>query len=389
MSRDLILSNARIVTRTAVIEGSVCVENGLIRSVDDGASTVSSTTPIVDFAGDYLLPGLIEIHTDNVEKHFAPRPTVIWPAPMAALASHDNQIAGSGITTVLNALGVGDYKGRDARRHALHATFGIVKEAQGNDLLRAEHFFHLRCETSDPDLLEIVTPYFDEPTVRLASLTDHTPGERQWRDLATFRKYHANFEWSQNDEDFKAFIAERQSIQREHATKNRAAVAKICQERGISLASHDDTTEEHVNMAIESGVTLSEFPCTIDAAKLAHEHNLKVIAGAPNVVRGGSLAGNASALDFAKEDFLDILSSDYMPVSLAHAAFILNDKLGVTLPDAVAKASANVADALGFDDRGEIAPGKRADMVRVTLSKNEAGDVPVVREVWRQGVRIN
>jgi len=169
----------------------------------------------------------------------------------------------------------------------------------------------------------------------------------------------------------------------------RTAVAKICQERGISLASHDDTTEEHVNMAIESGVTLSEFPCTIDAAKLAHEHNLKVIAGAPNVVRGGSLAGNASALDFAKEGLLDILSSDYMPVSLAHAAFILNDKLGVTLPDAVAKASANVADALGFDDRGEIAPGKRADLVRVTLFENEAGDVPVVREVWRQGIRIN
>ena len=389
MSKDFVLTNAKVVTRTAVIEGSVSVENGLITYIDEGASSSASAsasaTSTVDFAGDYLLPGLIEIHTDNIEKHFAPRPTVIWPAPLAALASHDNQIAGSGITTVLNALGVGDYKGRAERRHALHATFGIVKEAQEKDLLRVEHFFHLRCEVSDPELLDIVTPYFDEPIVRLASLTDHTPGERQWRDLAKFRKYNANFEWSQDDEDFDAFIEERQNIQREHAPKNRAAVIKICQERGISLASHDDTTEEHVKMAVESGVTLSEFPCTVDAARLAHEKNLKIIAGAPNVVRGGSLAGNASALDFAKEDLLDILSSDYMPVSLAHAAFILHGKLGIPLPDAIAKASANVADALGFDDRGEITPGKRADLVRVKLG----GDVPVVREVWRQGVRIN
>lgn len=382
MSRDFILTNAKVVTRTAIVEGTVCVENGRIASVDEGSSAVASAE---DVAGDYLLPGLIEIHTDNVEKHFAPRPTVIWPEPLAALASHDNQIAGSGITTVFNALGVGDYKGRAERRHALHATFGIVKTAQENDLLRAEHYFHLRCETSDPNLLDIVRPYFDEPIVRLVSLTDHTPGERQWRDLETFRKYHANFDWSQTDEDFDAFVEKRQTIQRQSAPKNWAVVADICRARGIPLASHDDTTEEHVTMAVAAGITLSEFPCTLEAARLAHQQDLKIIAGAPNVVRGGSLAGNASALDFAEEGLLDILSSDYMPVSLAHAAFILHRKLGVELPDAIATASSNVADALGFEDRGEIAPGKRADLVRVTL----AGDVPVVREVWRQGVRIS
>ena len=251
--------------------------------------------------------------------------------------------------------------------------------------MRADHFIHLRCEISDPDVLDILTPYFDEDIVRLISVTDHTPGERQWRDLNVFRKYNASFDWTQNDEVFDAFVTERQNIQRQHAPKNTAAIAEICQARGIPLASHDDTTEEHVKIAVAAGATLSEFPCTVDAARLAHRNNLKTIAGAPNVVRGGSMAGNASALDFARQGLFDILSYDYMPVSLVHAPFILNDELGIPLPDAVAMASGNVADALGFHDRGEIAPGKRADLVRVTL----AGDVPVVREVWRRGARVS
>ena len=382
MSKEIVFTNAKVVTRTAVVEGSVCIDNGQIVSVDEGASAVGSAE---DFDGDYLLPGLIEIHTDTVEKHFAPRATVIWPAPLAALASHDNQIAGSGITTVLNALGVGDYKGRDERRHALHNTFSILNEARQSVLMRAEHFIHLRCEISDPDVLDILSPYFDKEIVRLISLTDHTPGERQWRDLKVFRKYNASFDWAQNDDVFDAFVKQRQDIQRRHAPKNSAAIAEICQARSIPLASHDDTTEEHVKMAVAAGATLSEFPCTVDAAKFAHRNKLKTIAGAPNVVRGGSMAGNASALDFAREGLLDILSSDYMPVSLVHAPFILHDKLDISLPDAVAMASGNVADALGFDDRGKITPGKRADLVRVTL----AGDVPVVREVWRQGARVS
>jgi alpha-D-ribose 1-methylphosphonate 5-triphosphate diphosphatase len=382
MSATFTITNAKVITRDAVVEGSISVENGLIASVDDGGSGAADAQ---NFDGDYLLPGLIEIHTDNVEKHFAPRPTVVWPEAMAAVASHDNQIAGSGITTVLNALGVGDYKGRKARFHALKATFEILRDAEKCKLLRADHLFHLRCEVSDPNLIEMVTPFFDETIVRLVSITDHTPGERQWRDLKTFRKYHSNYEWSLKDEDFDAFIGERRKIQSQCAAKNRQSISDMCKQRGIVIASHDDTTPEHVALGIKEGVTLSEFPCTMEAARLAHDHDLKIIAGAPNVVRGGSLVGNASALDFAAEGLLDILSSDYMPVSLAHAPFILHEKLGVPLPDAVAKVSCNVADALGFKDRGEIVSGKRADFVRVTL----ADGVPIVRAVWRQGRRVS
>ncbi|MDB3952558.1 alpha-D-ribose 1-methylphosphonate 5-triphosphate diphosphatase [Alphaproteobacteria bacterium] len=380
MTGSYAIINAKVVTRDSVIDGPVHIKDGYIARVagDAGEATI-------DFEGDYLLPGLIELHTDNVEKHFAPRATVVWPEAIAALASHDNQISGSGITTVLNALGVGDYKGRKARYHALQETFKILKEEEHTKLLRADHMFHLRCEVSDPNLIDLVTPFFDETIVRMVSITDHTPGERQWRDLEKFREYHTGFEWAVRDEDFNAFIAKRQEIQGQCAGPNRSKIAKMCSQKDIALASHDDTTPEHVAMGLEEGVTLSEFPCTMEAARLGHKNGLKIIAGAPNVVRGGSLAGNASALDYAEEGMLDILSSDYMPVSLVHAAFILHQKLGLTLPTAVAKISCNTADALGFGDRGEICEGKRADLVRVTM----AGDVPVVRQVWREGERIN
>ncbi|MBL25162.1 MAG: phosphonate metabolism protein PhnM [Rhodospirillaceae bacterium] len=380
MTASFSITNAKVITRDSVVDGPVRVEDGCIAGIGGDAGDTT-----LDFEGDYLLPGLIELHTDNVEKHFAPRATVVWPEAIAALASHDNQIAGSGITTVLNALGVGDYKGRKARYHALQATFQILKEAKHTKLLRADHMFHLRCEASDPNLLDLVAPFFDDTIVRLVSITDHTPGERQWRDLEKFREYHTGFEWAVRDEDFNAFIEKRREIQGEVAGPNRSKIAEMCKRQGVVLASHDDTTPEHVAMGLEEGVTLSEFPCTMEAARLAHKQGLKIIAGAPNVVRGGSLAGNASALDYAAEGMLDILSSDYMPVSLAHAAFILHQKLGLKLPEAVAKVSCNTADALGFDDRGEILEGKRADMVRISM----AGDVPVVRQVWRQGRRVN
>jgi alpha-D-ribose 1-methylphosphonate 5-triphosphate diphosphatase len=379
MNGDLIIANARVVTRTAEFEGGVRVENGAIAAVDEGRSGLRAAC---DFEGDYLLPGLVEMHTDNVEKHFTPRPGVIWPTPIAALLAHDTQIAGSGITTVLNAAAIGDYRDRDARPYVLPATFEALEQAHSENLLRAEHFLHTRCEVSDPKVLEILEPYVDSPLIRLMSVMDHTPGDRQWRDLDKFRSYTAYRNWT--DAEFDAFIEQRREIQRKHSKPNRRAIAALCRDRGLPLASHDDTTEEHVEVAVATGVTISEFPCSKAAAAAARKHGLRTLMGAPNVVRGQSQAGNASALEMAAEGLLDGLSSDYMPVSLLHAAFILCEKLDASLPDAVAKTSINNAEMLGLDDRGEVAEGKRADLVRVRVS----GGVPIVRTVWREGSRI-
>ncbi len=177
---------------------------------------------------------------------------------------------------------------------------------------------------------------------------------------------------------------QKTDLNRRFADVNRRALAALGRARGLPQASHDDGTLAHIEEARELGMTIAEFPTTVEAAAAARQHEMAVVMGAPNVVRGGSHSGNISAGALAAEGLLDILSSDYAPVSLLHAAFLLHGAGGMALPEAVAKVSRNPARALGLDDRGEIAPGKRADLARVCI----VNGLPVPRQVWRAGSRV-
>jgi alpha-D-ribose 1-methylphosphonate 5-triphosphate diphosphatase len=226
-------------------------------------------------------------------------------------------------------------------------------------------------------------PYITDPSVKLVSLNDHTPGQRQWRDIESFRTYHQDKKFS--DEDLAAIIAARRETQQRCAGPNRRRIIEICRSVDVPLASHDDTTVEDVLEAAAEGVTISEFPTTMEAASAANEKGLKIVAGAPNLLRGGSHSGNISALDLAKAGLLDALSSDYVPAGLLHAAFLLHTGLGLDLPEAIAKVTSNPAEMVRLNDRGQVAPGRRADLVRVRM----CDDVPVVRSVWREGQRVS
>lgn len=379
MSVELILGNARVVTAEALIEGAVRVVQGKIAAIDPGPTGVPGAH---DLDGDYLLPGLVEIHTDNLEKHFEPRPGAVWPSALAAVLAHDAQVIGAGITTVLDAVCVGDYRDSGKRRRILADSIETVSEARAADLLRADHLFHLRCETSDPGVVEMFEPYADHPLLRLVSLMDHTPGQRQWRDLESYRRFHRDKGW--NDSEFADVIASFQVQMADNSDVNRKAVLDLCRGLDVPLASHDDTTEEHVEQAHAEGIAISEFPTTLPAAKLAKAYGMMNVMGAPNVVRGGSHSGNISALSLAEAGLLDVLSSDYVPASLLHAAFLLHRHVGIGLPDAIHTVALNPTRAIGLTDRGTIAPGQRADLVRVRLH----GDLPIVREVWRAGRRV-
>jgi alpha-D-ribose 1-methylphosphonate 5-triphosphate diphosphatase len=151
------------------------------------------------------------------------------------------------------------------------------------------------------------------------------------------------------------------------------------------LATHDDETVEHVAEAAALGITISEFPVTLEAAKAAHDGGMTVLMGAPNLIRGGSHSGNVSAAELVEAGLMDAFASDYVPVSLLHAAWKLtHDPFGWSLPDAIATVAARPAAAAGLTDRGEIVVGKRADLVRV----GTAGAVPMARMVWRAGHRV-
>ena len=379
MTEAFAVTNAKIVTASEIVDGALAIEDGKIAALDTGSARIAE-----DFEGDYLLPGLVELHTDHLESHYHPRPKVYWN-PLAALQSHDAQVAASGITTVFDAVRLGSDADTSMNMgEHVAVLMQAITEARHDERLRAEHFVHLRCEIASSDALEHFEAYHDYEPVRLASLMDHTPGQRQFMTMDLYYAYYQG-KTGRSDVEMERFIAARQEDQHRYADRNRRGIVALGHKAGITLASHDDATRDHVDEAREDGVRIAEFPTTAEAAEAAREAGLKILMGAPNVVRGKSHSGNISASELAHDGYLDILSSDYVPFSLMQAAFELPRAVeGISLPEAVATVTKTPAEAAGFDDRGEIAIGKRADFARVAYRNG----VPVVRAVWREGKRI-
>lgn len=378
--QEHVLTNCRLVLAGDVIDGTLVVRDGKIAEINAGPSAVSGA---LDLEGDLLIPGLVELHTDNLERHLLPRPKAHWPA-IAAVVAHDSQIAASGITTVYDAMSIGDVQSGSMRKQRLEEMTAALREAKEHGVLKSDHILHLRCEVSDPKMRDMLEPLLRSPDLGLLSVMDHTPGQRQFVSEVTYRNYYqAKFHLT--DEEMEAFITARRRDQQLHSKPNRDFVVDQARERSIHLASHDDATLEHVAEAVEDGMTIAEFPTTVEAAKASHEAGLAVMMGGPNLVRGGSHSGNVSARDLAERGVLDVISSDYAPVSMLHGAMLLADGVdGYDLPRAIATVTRNPARAAGLTDRGEIAVGMKADLVRIWGSKLH----PIVTGVWRDGERV-
>ena len=377
-------TNAQLVLADEVVHGSVHTNGALIQSVDAGTSSLPGG---IDLEGDYLWPGMVEVHTDNFERHLMPRPAVRWDDAPALLA-HDAEIASSGITTVLDALGVGEADPESVRGSEWDTVLDHIAEFSQRGLLRADHLLHVRCELPAPNTLSLFEPFKDNPMVRMISLMDHTPGQRQWENIEHAWIYFSGKKgWSQAK--FEARVAQAREDQVRYAQPHRAYFTAYCKEHGIALASHDDTTVAHVEEAHAEGATVSEFPTTVLAAQAVHARGMVTIMGGPNVVRGGSHSGNVSAIELARLGLMDILSSDYVPGSLLSATLRLTETAGLSLPQAVALVTRNPATCIGLHDRGQIAQGLRADLIQVRLVKLADGrQQGVVRAVWRGGVRV-
>jgi len=377
MSSELILTNAKVVTPVSVIDaGTVVVRDGRIIAVEAGVSGLSGA---VDLDGDYLLPGLVDLHTDNLEKHMMPRVKVPWPAT-AAIVAHDRQVLAAGITTVLDSLAVGDVWPDGDRVKTFSQAVEAWDNARRGAVFKARHALHLRCEIGHEGVVRLFRTLVDDEDLRLVSVMDHTPGQRQFVDASKYRQQYPQL----SDAEFDAYVEKRRAIRDRLGPAHRAEIIALSKARNIPVASHDDRTPQEVEEALAEGITLSEFPTTIEAAQAAHGHGMGVIGGAPNVVRGGSHSGNVSVADLARAGVLDVLASDYVPASMLMAAFALHDELGLDLAATVATVSATPAAAIGLDDLGAIAVGHRADLLQVTRH----GHLPVVELVWRDGVRV-
>lgn len=373
-----VLSNARVILEDEVVDGTVVLEGGLIREVAAGPSRAAGA---VDCDGDYVAPGLIEMHTDNLEKHFVPRPQVIWPNGLAAALAHDAQMAAAGVTTVYDALCAGyGIDGSIVRREIFDAMIAAVTAGVEGGIFRIDHRLHLRCELTGPDLVSEIEPHADHKLLKLVSLMDHTPGQRQWRDVRHLKTYSMGTS-GKSEAEFEAHVRQRIEAGTPNVERNWPVVVDMFAGRGIPLATHDDTIPEHIDAAVRSGAVISEFPTTIEAAAAAKRAGLATVAGAPNVVRGGSHSGGVSVADLARRGTLDGLSSDYVPASLLQAVRVLSTSVGLTLPAAIGMVTWRIADVLGLRDRGHLRAGLRADVVRFRFH----GETPVVRGLWCNG----
>jgi alpha-D-ribose 1-methylphosphonate 5-triphosphate diphosphatase len=379
MPDETVLTNARIVTLDCVVCGSLAIRDGRIADIDSRPSALPGAQ---DLEGDYLLPGLVELHTDNLEKHMAPRPGVDWP-PLSAAITHDAQIIASGITTVFDAISVGEVHVRSQRLAKLLPMVKAVDKAGFHGFMRAEHRLHLRCEVVHPETLELFEHLSKHPRLSLVSIMDHSPGQRQFTSPEKYRLYYQG-EYGFSDEEMDELTEVQTRKAQLHSARQRKAIATRCASRRLPLASHDDATAAHAEESAALGMAIAEFPTTLEAARVSHQKGLKVMMGAPNLIRGLSHSGNVSASALAKEGVLDILSSDYYPASLLHAAVKLAEIPGYSLPRAIHTVSRTPAQTVGLVDRGEIRPGLRADLIQARIHR----EYPVIRQVWRQGTRV-
>lgn len=377
----MIINNVNLVLAHETIKGSIEIKEGIIASFAD---TPSQLPQAINAEGAWLMPGFVELHTDNLDKFFTPRPKVDWPAH-SAMSSHDALMVASGITTVLDAVAVGDVRDGGHRLENLQKMIDAVINSQKAGLNRAEHRLHLRCELPHSSTLPLFEELMHKPGVSLVSLMDHSPGQRQFSTPQKYREYYQG-KYQLNDEQMEEFQAGQIANSLRWAQPNRLAIAAHCRELGIALASHDDATSAHVTESKELGSVIAEFPTTEEAARASHAEGLQVLMGAPNIVRGGSHSGNVAAKQLASLGLLDILSSDYYPASMLDAVFRIahDDSNAFSLSQAVALVTRNPATALGLEDRGIIAEGKRADLVLARAHEHHH----YVQNVWCQGIQV-
>ena len=379
MSGDLCLANARLVLADQVVTGAVRIENGIITEIGEGDHLPEGS---VDCAGDLVIPGLVELHTDNLERHIEPRPEVDWPH-LPALIAHDAELASTGITTVFDAMRVGSiHSGKGRYLDYARKLADELLAARAEGLFKISHFLHLRAEICSETLLEELAAFGPDDRVGIVSLMDHTPGQRQFRDLTALKTYVAK-KRGMTDAEFVEHVENLKGLQARFGEKHEAGAVTDAGRLGAVLASHDDTTADHVAKSAQNGVGFAEFPTTVEAAEACRAHGIAIMMGAPNLIRGGSHSGNVAAEDLARADLLDIVSSDYVPSALLLSAFRLAE-VWEDLPRAIATVTANPARAARLDDRGTLATGLRGDVLRV----RPLGQTPLLRGVWSQGRQV-
>ncbi len=377
MNKHFYLTGAQVVLENETLQdAAVLIADGHIVAIDPASS---EGVQEVDLRGQTLMPGMIDLHCDALEKEAEPRPGVHFPFDFAC-AQADKRNAAAGITTIYHALSFAN------------AELGVRNNATAAELARAVHAWqqhalvdnrvHARYEITDPTAPEVLNELLGNDEIHLMSFMDHTPGQGQFKSIDAYRSFQART-YKKDDAEFQALLAEKLA-QGAGAEGRMQQLAQHARELGIPLASHDDDRPEKVGVVKDLGVSVSEFPINLETAVAARAAGLSTLFGAPNVVRGKSQSGSMRALDAVREGVADCLCGDYSPAALLPAVFQLPELAGIKLHQAVALVTCNPARAVSLNDRGSIAVGKRADLLAVRY----LGGLPQVSRVWSQGLPV-
>ena len=383
--QDIIIYNANVVTPDRVIpQGAVVLRDHMIEEVTDSRQ-VEDRYPHaqrVDAAGDYLLPGFIDIHSDNIETVIQPRPQSMIDFELA-MREQEKQLASQGITTMYHSLSIVDAATRKLRTpENLKKLAELIRQFhEGDHLIR--HRFHCRYEITNTRGYSMLLGFIRNRDMQLLSFMDHTPGQGQYRNLEFFKSHVMS--QSQTEEEKNQILTQR--MNRTKLTAEQLALAAdMAVQAGIPIASHDDDSLEKLDYVTQNlHARICEFPVELSVAQEAHRRGMAVVVGATNVLMGRSHSNNLSAREAIENGCADILVSDYFPAAILHGVFKLWEDGTLPLPQAVNMATLNPAKAVRVADHlGSIQPGKCADLILVS----KKGKIPVVLSTFINGEEV-
>ena len=384
--RTIIINGRLILPDTMTEEQELVLENGRIQAICPVGEADRTDAVLVDAAGDYIMPGIIDIHSDMIESYIQPRSTAVMDFEMG-LKEAERVLAGCGITTMFHSISMyrdGTWDVKEIRQAPQVKKLAALVAYYRHDERLIRHRYHLRYEIDNLACYDDVMDMMRKGDVDLLSFMDHTPGQGQYKNLEIYRKHQANDGRDLTEEAFAQLVKTEQ--EKELITMEQLqAMAALAKKLGIAVASHDDDTLEKLDLNEKLGVAISEFPITIEVAKAARKKGFYTVVGAPNVLLGGSHSGNLSALEAIKAEAADVLVSDYYPQALLQAVFQLFEKEGIPVWEAVRYVTLNPAIAVGLgQELGSIEVGKRADLLLVR-SKNCR---PALERVFVEGTCI-
>ena len=351
---ETILRSKNVLINEEFVPADVVIKGEFIERIDE----YEKNEVAVDLGDKKIAPGIVDLHSDAIEKEIEPRHGATFPVELA-VAELDKKLSMAGVTTMFHAIG---FEENPKKKRSIDLAISQIEEInKANDKhLGVDNYVHARFELSCDEAVEPIKEVISKGMVKLVSLMDHSPGQGQFKSLESFKTYYGNY-YDLDEKEIQKVI-DKKTNKNEEKINELIAYAK---EHNLTLLSHDDDCIEKLDGLLNLGVQISEFPLDLEVAKYAVSKGIATGMGAPNIVRGGSQSGNIAAIELVKEGVCKYLCSDYHPTSMLQAVYRMKEDANLDIAKGFSMVTSTPAAYANLEDRGEIKEGKRADIIVV------------------------